>query len=189
MKRGILLVVSLGLLVIALVLYVSIQLVSRGPLGTDPFLFCFARSPDYWTYGGTVAPNSCTFFNYDQALETIGLSSFFTFLTWNYLGYSGRRGRLTRAIGKTILTYALIIGSIVFVTNYVLWKLPGYDWVKNPMGLPWWTEEVTYQTCFIKQADFNTAHPNCVFLNYGNVFEICILLAIVGYIMTNLWTE
>jgi hypothetical protein len=128
------------------------------------------------------------FFNYDQALETTGFASFFTFLTWNYLGYSGR-GRLTRAIGKTVLMYALIIGSTVFVANCVLWKLPGYDWVKNPMGLPWWSEQVTYQTCFIKQADFNTLHANCVFLNYGNVLEICILLAIVGYIMMDVWTE
>jgi len=132
-----------------------------------------------------MAPNSCVFFNYDQALETTGVASFSTFLAWNYLGNSGK-GRLTRAIGKTILMYALIIGSIVFVANYVLWNLPGYDWVKNPMGLPWWSEQVTYQTCLIKQADFNTLHPNCVFLNYEEVFGICILLTIVGYVLMDI---
>lgn len=185
MKHRTLLAVSVGLLAVSLILYLEVQLVSKGPLGTDPFLYCFSKSPDYWTYGGTVAPNSCTFFNYDQALEVTGFAGFFTFLTWNYLNCTGR-GRFRQAIGRTILTYGVIVGSVVFITNYVLWKLPGYAWVKNPLGLPWWSEQVTYQTCFIKQADFSSAHPNCVFLNYGNVFEICILFAIVGYILMTL---
>jgi len=188
MRHRILLAVSFGLLACSLVLYVLIQFVSRGPVGTDPFLICLTRSPGYWTYGGTVAPNSCTFFNYDQAFETTGLAAFFTFVAWNYLDYSGR-GRLVRAVGRSLLPYSVIVGSIVLVTNYVLWKLPGYDWVKNPMGLPWWSEQVTYQTCFIKQADFTSAHPNCVFLNYGNLLEISIVLAVVGYILMEMWTE
>jgi hypothetical protein len=183
MKHRVLLLVSLCLLAIAFFLYAEIQLVSKGPFGTESFLPCFARSPNYWTYGGTVAPNSCTFFNNDQALEVSGFASFFTFLTWNYLGAIGK-ARLKLAVGRTLLAYGSIIGLIVFITNYVLWKLPGYDWVGNPWGLPWWSEQVTYQTCFIRQADFAGGHPNCVFLNYANVLEISILLVIIGFYLS-----
>lgn len=164
-------------------MFILIQLVSKGPLGTSPFLFCLARAPDYWTYGGTVAPNSCSFLNYDQALETTGFGSFFAFLSWSYLEDAEKAGRLRRATGNSLLAFGLVIGSIVFLTNYLLWKLPGYDWTQNPRGLPWWSEQVTYQTCFIRQADFSNAHPDCLFLNYGNVFEICVLLVFVGYVL------
>jgi hypothetical protein len=183
LKHRLLLVVSLVLLVIAFALYAEIQLVSKGPFGTDSFLPCFARSPNYFTYGGTVGPNSCTFLNNDQLLEGTGFASFFTFLTWNYLGDVGEH-RVRFAIGRALLAYGSVIGAIVFVTNYVLWKLPGYDWVGNPWGLPWWSEQVTYQSCFIKQADFTSTHPNCVFLNYGNVLEICVVLVIIGFYLS-----
>jgi len=77
-----------------------------------------------------------------------------------------------------------MIGLLVLIATYALWKVPGYDWMKNPAGLPWWSEQVTYQTCFIRQSDFTSAHPNCVFLNYGNLFEICVLLVIAGLILS-----
>ena len=118
------------------------------------------------------ASNGCEFFNYDEMFEGSGLFSFVAFTLWRY------RGRFIVAVAQSLFFFGSVIAVVTYLTNDALWQFTG----PTGDGLPWWTEQVTYQSCLIRASSYSISpwSPNCTLFNYADLFVVSIVLALSG---------
>ncbi len=104
-----------------------------------------------------------------------------------FLFYREKRGNIY-ALQKTLLIYSLFIAAMVFITVDVTKWLSTTFWNVNVAsngfpswnyGFPTWTYQVTTLTAFLKYPDYSKDNPNAYFLNYWQLFTICIIIAVI----------
>ena len=106
-----------------------------------------------------------------------------------FLLYRERAGN-AYAVGKTLFIYSVFIAVMIFITVDVTKWLSTTFWGVNVAsngfpswnyGFPTWTYQVTTITAFFKYPDYTLDNPNVYFLNYWQLFTICISIALVSW--------
>lgn len=117
-------------------------------------------------------------FNYDDLVESAFVVSLFGFFFWKM-----KREAIRSMIGQILVVYSTAVIIPVYLMGYVVWSL-GLVHSGGPYSNIWWTEQLTYQTCFIKAPNYGgNAIPNCMLLNYGDAFITSVLLLITGLVL------
>jgi len=134
-------------------------------------------------YGTTVLFSTIT---YSQTLEVSGALSFLGLFFYAY----GRsrpllgRVRLFRSLGVAMVVFGVLVALVIYAEIHVLWGEFWYG-IKfanlYPQGFPWGTEQVAYNTCFIRGNFTVDVTVNCSFLNYDELLYLSTLAALVGF--------
>lgn len=117
-------------------------------------------------------------FNYDDLMESAFVVSLFGFFFWKI-----KREATGLMIGQILVLYSTAVIIPLYLMGSVVWSL-GLVHSGGPYSNIWWTEQLTYQTCFVNAPDYGgNAIPNCTLLNYGDAFITSVLLSIIGLVL------
>jgi hypothetical protein len=120
-------------------------------------------------------------------LDTILFIGLIMALIGTFFVYKEKKGKVYGA-EKTLYIYSVFVAIMVFftvdVTKWLATTFFGVGVSINGFpswnyGFPTWTYQVTTITNFFKYSDFTTDNPNSYFLNYWQLFVICISIAVI----------
>ncbi len=119
-----------------------------------------------------------------DSLLFIGLISA---LIGTFFVYRQKKGSVY-AIEQTLFIYSVFIAAMIFftvdVTSWMATSLFGVNVAINGYpswnyGFPTWTYQVTTLTAFLRYPDYTQDNPNAYFLNYWQLFTICVCIAVI----------
>ena len=120
-------------------------------------------------------------------LDTILFLGLIMALIGTFFVYKEKKGKVYAA-EKTLNIYSVFVAIMIFftvdVTKWLATTFFGVGVAINGFpswnyGFPTWTYQVTNLTNFLKYSDFTSDNPNSYFLNYWQLFVICISIAVI----------
>jgi hypothetical protein len=108
-------------------------------------------------------------------------------LIGTFFVYEDKKGKVY-AVEQTLYIYSAFIAIMIFitvdVTKWLATSLFGVDVTITGFpswnyGFPTWTYQVTTATSFLKYPDFTMDNPNVYFLNYWQLFTICVCIVVI----------
>jgi hypothetical protein len=153
----------------------------------------FAVNPQTQDIGIWIQNNlpSFVYLNTHQyLLDALLFSGFVLALIGTFFVYK-KKGNVY-AIEQTLFIYSVFIAIMIFITvdvtkwlatslfgvGVAITGFPSWNY-----GFPTWTYQVTTSTSFLKYSDFTMNNPNVYFLNYWQLFVICICIALITRVL------
>jgi hypothetical protein len=159
----------------------------------------FAVNPTTKGMGIWIRHNLPTFVylnEHQYLLDTLLFVGFILALTGTFFIYK-EKGKIL-AIAQTLYIYSVFTAAMIFftvdVTKWLATTIFGVSvsitgFPSWNYGFPTWTYQVTTVTSFLKYPDFTMDNPNVYFLNYWQLFVICICIAITTKILIKKYTS
>jgi hypothetical protein len=154
-------------------------------LYAEPF-----RISNAWTHWGFENVFGDFPLNYTQLLE---ISVVFSFIFLILLGINSfKKNNILCSFGRALALYCGIGAVIIYIETNIFWG-KFWHWTNHKFwdgfpgggGYPWGSERVTNNLALITMPGYSHATPNVYFLNYDELFFICLVFLVVGIILYN----
>jgi hypothetical protein len=167
-------------LLTAIYCYVDVQVLIAEPL----------RLPRPIAHWGTDNVFGDFPFNYTQLLETSVILSFIFLILLGITAF--KKNNILCSLGRALAIYSGIGAVVIYIETNIFWgkwwhwtNYKFWDGFPGGGGWPWGNEVVSHNLAFFKMPDYTHDAPNVYFLNYDELFFICLILLIVGIVLYN----